>query len=253
MIKCSTPVAGANEHAWLLRTGRALGARAEPRIKSADVHDETEAQRLFLGVALKSAPMRSNVMSGSEPNLWRVPACYQIAARLSVPSRPRSPARSIPGTIGSKYEMTKRTFAILLASSLLTGCMSTLPMEPTRESAAAPRRPLTEAEKQAISEAVSLKTEVQGNDAFIWTPLVVRTRDRATDFCGIVRNPSGFAGKPSYSKYLARINFDRAGKLSNVDVVSIINIKDDNIPTSVDSICIQDGYLLSPPSPPKSS
>jgi hypothetical protein len=29
-----------------------LDARAEPRIKSADVHDETEAQRLFLGLAL---------------------------------------------------------------------------------------------------------------------------------------------------------------------------------------------------------
>src|SRR5271163_2050987 len=42
---------GADEYAWLLRAGRALDARAEPRIKSADVHDETEAQRLFLGVA----------------------------------------------------------------------------------------------------------------------------------------------------------------------------------------------------------
>src|SRR5271169_1537733 len=43
---------GADEYAWLLRTGRALDARAEPRIKSADVHDETEAQHLILGVAL---------------------------------------------------------------------------------------------------------------------------------------------------------------------------------------------------------
>src|SRR5277367_1651716 len=50
--KYSTPVAGADEHAWLLWIGRALDARAEPRIKSADVHDETEAQRLFPGVAL---------------------------------------------------------------------------------------------------------------------------------------------------------------------------------------------------------
>lgn len=151
--------------------------------------------------------------------------------------------------------MSKRNFAIILASSLLTGCMSNLllPMEPTAESAAAPRRALTEAEKHTISEAVSLKTEVQGSDAFIWAPLVVRTRDRATDFCGIVRSPNGFAGKPSYSKYLARLHFGRTGKLSNVDVVSIINIKDDNIPTSVDSICVRDGYVLQPPSAPKSS
>jgi hypothetical protein len=41
-------------HAWLLQTGRAVGARVEPRIKSADVHDETEAQRLILGAALKA-------------------------------------------------------------------------------------------------------------------------------------------------------------------------------------------------------
>src|SRR5271163_1342024 len=43
---------GPDEHAWLLPTGRALDARAEPPIKSADAHDETEAQHLFLGVAL---------------------------------------------------------------------------------------------------------------------------------------------------------------------------------------------------------
>ena len=122
-----------------------------------------------------------------------------------------------------------------------------LPMEPTAESAAAPRRALTEAEKQTISEAVSLKTVVQGSDAFIWAPLVVRTQDRATDFCGIVRSPNGFAGRPSYSKYLARLHFGRTGKLSNVDVVSIINIKDDNIPTSVDSVCVRDGYVLPNP------
>jgi hypothetical protein len=120
-------------------------------------------------------------------------------------------------------------------------------MEPTAESAAAPRRALTEAEKLTISEAVSLKTEVQGSDAFIWAPLVVRTHDKATDFCGIVRNPNGLGGKLMYSKYLARLRFDRAGKLSNVDVVSIVNIKDDNIPTSLDSICIRDGYVLSTP------
>ena len=151
--------------------------------------------------------------------------------------------------------MSKRNFVIILASSLLTGCMSDLllPMEPTAESAAAPRRALTEAEKQTISEAVSLKTEVQGSDAFIWAPLVVRTHDRATDFCGIVRSPNGFAGRPSYSKYLARLRFDGAGKISNVNVVSIIKLKDDNIPTSLDSICIRDGYILQPPSAPKSS
>src|SRR5271154_4591575 len=49
--KYSTPVAGAHEHVWLLWIGRALDARAEPRIKSANVHDETEAQRLFPGAA----------------------------------------------------------------------------------------------------------------------------------------------------------------------------------------------------------
>src|SRR5271155_5465784 len=47
---------GYGEYAWLLRTGRALDARAEPRIKSADVHDETEAQHLILGVALERLP-----------------------------------------------------------------------------------------------------------------------------------------------------------------------------------------------------
>ena len=46
---------GADEYAWLLRAGRALDARAEPRIKSADVHDEAEAQRSF-GRRLRRRP-----------------------------------------------------------------------------------------------------------------------------------------------------------------------------------------------------
>ena len=49
--KIFNTVMGVAEHARLLRTSRASDARAEPRIKSADVHDETEAQRLILGVA----------------------------------------------------------------------------------------------------------------------------------------------------------------------------------------------------------
>ena len=69
-----------------------------------------------------------------------------------------------------------------------------LPMEPTAESAAAPRRTLTEAEKQTFSEAVSLKTEVQGNDALIWTPLVIRTQDKATIFA-VWSEPSWFRRK----------------------------------------------------------
>src|SRR5271163_306784 len=56
---------GADEYAWLLRAGRALDARAEPRIKSADVHDETEAQRLFLGVALGDAQMSATLSASS--------------------------------------------------------------------------------------------------------------------------------------------------------------------------------------------
>ena len=191
------------------------------------------------------------MISGREPTS----RAYWLAIELPRHYRSRAVLARLPGIIGSKYEMSKQIFAIILASSLLTGCMSNLllPMEPTAESAAAPRRVLTEAEKQTISEAVSLKTQVQGTDAFTWAPLVVRTHDRAIDFCGIVRNPTGFAGRPSYSKYLSRLRFDSAGKLSNVSVVSIIKLKDDNIPTSLDFICIQDGYILQPPPAPKST
>src|SRR5271168_946586 len=41
------------EHAWPLRTGRTSDACVEPRIRSADEHDQTETQGSTLGVALQ--------------------------------------------------------------------------------------------------------------------------------------------------------------------------------------------------------
>lgn len=140
--------------------------------------------------------------------------------------------------------------AILLASAFsLAACESNLPnlvlpMEPSAESAAAPRRALTDAEKETISDAVSLAMKDQRPQEFIWAPLVVRINDGAADFCGAVKLPNGFAGKTEYGKYYAKLKFDGTGKVSKVDVMSFAKIKDDNIPTAVDSICMQDGYSV---------
>lgn len=148
-----------------------------------------------------------------------------------------------------------RNIAIVLALSLaLAGCEPTisnmlLPMEPTRDSAAAPRRALTDAEKESISEAVALKMEQSPHRDFKWSPLVVRSHDHVIDFCGLVSGDDVVDeyGDPAakFRKYYAQLSFDQRGTLSKVDVISVGENKNDHIPTTVDSICMQDGYNLS--------
>lgn len=147
-----------------------------------------------------------------------------------------------------------RNVAIILAVSFaLAGCEQNfsallLPSEPTRESIAAPRRELTGAEKEAISEAVMLKLGNSSCRDFKWFPLVVRPHDHVIGFCGLVGGiyVAGEYGiqdvNAEFRDYYAQLTFDRRGTLSKVDVVSVGKRRSENIPTVVDSICIQDGY-----------
>jgi hypothetical protein len=148
-----------------------------------------------------------------------------------------------------------RNFAIISALPFaLTGCELDispllLPMEPTRESIAAPRRELTDAEKEAISESVMVKLGGSHHRDFKWFPLVIRSHDHFVDFCGLVSGDD-IVGEydihdynAEFRKFYAQLKFER-GTLSKVNVISIGRSMSDNIPTAVDSICIQDGYNL---------
>ena len=147
-----------------------------------------------------------------------------------------------------------RTFAFILPLSLALasrdGDLSALfmPMEPTPASIAAPRRPLTEAEKEAISTAVTHRLGGAYPYAFRWFPLVVRSHDHRTDFCGLVsgelhrrriRHPRR---QREFPRLFRATDLQRGDRLAKVDVVSIGKTKHDNIPTATDSICMQDGY-----------
>jgi hypothetical protein len=146
-----------------------------------------------------------------------------------------------------------RKFAFVLVSVLwLAGCESNLllPMEPTSESVTAPRRALTEAEKEIISDAVSLEIKDAHPPDYVWPHLVVRTHDGVTDYCGAVKT-TGFAAHPELTKFYAQIRFDGSGKIAKVDVKSVVVDKGENMPTSVDSLCVQDGYNFAPPPSPK--
>jgi len=137
-----------------------------------------------------------------------------------------------------------RKVAFVLVSVLwLAGCESNLllPMEPSPESVTAPRRALTEAEKETISDAVSNEIKDAHPPDFIWPLLVVRTQDGVTDYCGAVKT-TGVAGRLEYNKYHAQIRFDGLGKIAKVDLKSVAKDKGDNIPSTVDSLCMQDGY-----------
>ncbi len=145
--------------------------------------------------------------------------------------------------------------AILLALPfVLAGCDGAmlLPMEPTRESIAAPRRQLTEAEKDAISQAVLLKLGDSLRRDFKWFPLVNRPHGGVVDYCGLVSGDDVVGEynihdyNAEFRDYYAQLRFDRRGTLAKVDVVSIGRSQSDNVPTKVDSICIQDGYNLFP-------
>jgi hypothetical protein len=142
-----------------------------------------------------------------------------------------------------------RKIAFVLISVLwLAGCESNLllPMEPTPESVTAPRRALTEAEKETISDAVLLAIKDAHPPDFIWLRLVARTHDGVTDYCGEVKT-TGFAGRLEYNKFYAQIRFD-GGTIAKVDVKSVVKDKGENLPTTVDSLCLQDGYIF-PPTP----
>jgi hypothetical protein len=146
---------------------------------------------------------------------------------------------------------------VLALSFVLTGCDPNisnplLPMEPTRDSIAAPRRELTDAEKDSISEAVAIKMEDSPHRDFRWFPLVVRPHDNVIDYCGLVSGDD-IAGEynnndhgADFRKYYAQLTFDRRGSLSKVNVISIGQSKYEHLITMVDSICIQDGYNLFP-------
>jgi hypothetical protein len=147
-----------------------------------------------------------------------------------------------------------RKCAIVLTSHLaLAGCDDPAllaPMEPTRESLAAPRRPLNDAEKEAISAAVTRKLGEQPLRDFKWLPLVLGTNGRAADYCGLVSGDYVVGeynitdANAEWRDYHAQLTFDGGGKLANVAVVAVGRSRSDNIPTMVDSICMQDGYNI---------
>ncbi len=147
-------------------------------------------------------------------------------------------------------------FALVPTLSLaLVGCGPSLsvllsPREPTRESLAAPRRQLTDAEKDAISAAVMRKLGDSPHREFKWLRLVVRSHNQTTDYCGLVSGDYAVGeydihdANANFRDFLARLTFDRRGTLSKVDVASIGATAGDNIPAMVDSICLQDGYYI---------
>jgi hypothetical protein len=145
-----------------------------------------------------------------------------------------------------------RKFVLGLASCLaLAGCDDAalfLPMTPTRASIAAPRRQLTNDEKDAISDAVLRKLGDQSHRDFTWFPLVVRPQDGVVDYCGQVSGDDVVGeynirdAKAEFRDYYAQLTFDRGGKLAKVDVVALGEKKSRSIPTQVDSTCLQDGY-----------
>jgi hypothetical protein len=131
-------------------------------------------------------------------------------------------------------------------SVVLAGCepsVSTLflPMEPSRESIAARRRELTAAEKELISEAVSVKMKGTIARDFKWAPLVLGSRDTVDDYCGLVSGNDADGGFTGYSKFFAELTFANDGKLAKADVRSIAKSLPE-YPTALDSLCVQDGY-----------
>ena len=142
-----------------------------------------------------------------------------------------------------------------ILSFALVGCGPSLsvllsPREPTRESIAAPRRQLTDTEKDAISAVVMRKLGDSPHRDFKWPPLVVRSHNQMTDYCALVSGDYVVGeydihdANANFRDFLARLTFDHRGILSKIEIVSIGNTQNDNIPTMVDPICLRDGYEI---------
>ena len=146
----------------------------------------------------------------------------------------------------------RKLAAIALLSLPLAACEPTgssifLPMEPTQASIDARRRDLTDAEKDAITDAVMEKLQDKTHRDFRWAPLVLKSRDHLTVYCGLVSELELWPQThESFRRYYAQLSFDRRGTLSNVDVVSVDEPGVRALPTVADSICIQGGYNISP-------
>jgi hypothetical protein len=142
---------------------------------------------------------------------------------------------------------------VLAASLAVAGCADAdlfAPMEQTPEALAAPRRQLSDSEKDAISQAVLRVLGDQPHRDFGWLPLVVKTGGGATDYCGLVSGdyiPGEYNitnANGEYRDYYAQLTFDGGGALSKVNVVAIGDSMGKNVPTKVESTCMQSGYLI---------
>jgi hypothetical protein len=119
-------------------------------------------------------------------------------------------------------------------------------MEPTQASIDARRRELTPEEKDAISDAVKQKLQKPAQREFRWAKLILRSHDHVTDYCGLVSQLDLRERHESFRRFHPQLGFDAHDKLTRVDVISIDAIPSHAVPSSADSICVQDGYNISP-------
>jgi hypothetical protein len=119
-------------------------------------------------------------------------------------------------------------------------------MEPTQASIDARRRELTPEEKDAISDAVKQKLQEPAQREFRWAKLILVSHDHVTDYCSLVSQFDFSQRHDSFKRFYARLGFDGHGRLSSVDIVSIGAIPSHAVPSSADSICVQDGYNVLP-------
>lgn len=140
---------------------------------------------------------------------------------------------------------------VLVLCGLLSGCFEALlmPMEPSPAALAAPRRALTPAETKAIADAVLARMDIpeaekKNPDAvkFAFPRLILRSHDGVTDYCGVVNEKDASGDFVGNHWFYARLVFDRAGKLKQVEPPTIVEPKY-LYPTAVDSVCIQGGYI----------
>jgi len=126
-----------------------------------------------------------------------------------------------------------------LAAAPLAGCRDTI------QTAAAPagpaKRELTDAEKQTIAHAVSMKMNVaDGSTRFLWAQLIVKARDGAADYCGLVSGKYVQTSDDGYSKFYVQLTYGDGQTLSAVNVRAMG--EDETSRDVADSLCQRYGY-----------
>jgi hypothetical protein len=131
--------------------------------------------------------------------------------------------------------------AALGVGLMVGGCATTGPSPDELAKA----RELTAPEKAALGRIIAASLKDPGAAQFRWMPIIDRTRDGITDYCGLVNSKNSFGGYSGFVRFYVQLSKDDSGMFMRAAVRAIeppnreTNLLD---PRWMNGICENFGY-----------